>query len=274
MKTGLLSICSLVALLLISCGNVEKDVISNQEDITKQAEQYSGKKHVGANNNYSGFDIAGIYIGMSPEEVETQLKIYDSELAVNTSTQYLNYSALGKRYKTEPYLAAIIGTAPRGRLNIEVGFSFPPGPPKVISVKRTHRQTTAPSTEADYLASLTEKYGKPAKDYKDPNLKTRILEWQMSGGTEECMSGMGTSAGNPVLRSMQQNGRLMANPTPEYARNCKSIMMYSLNGDPVTHANGKLMDVAAAAEAEFATAAWIQQLIEEKSRAGTEKPKL
>ena len=274
MKTGLLTICTLLLLLLVACGNEAKDVGSNQPEAKAPSEPSGSGQPAAEKNSYSGFDIAGIYIGMSPEEVEAQLKAYDDELKIQSSTQYFNYSALGKRYKTEPHLAAIIGTAPGGRLNIEVGFSFPPGPPKVISVKRTHRQTTAPSTEADYLASLTEKYGKPEQDYFDQALKARVLEWRMPGGAEKCMAGMGGSAGNPVLKNMQQDGQRLDSPTPEYASNCKGIMMYTLNGDPVTHANGKLMDVAAAANAEFATEAWIQQLVEEKSRAGSEKPKL
>lgn len=102
----------------------------------------------------------------------------------------------------------------------------------------------------------------------------RTLDWPFGNGTVECFSSGGVEVSPPILDGMVQNGRRYPNPTPEFAQQCVSKLRYVLRGEPVIQANGSMLDVSASAEAEFASRAWIQSLIDEKSAPGTERPKL
>lgn len=233
----------------------------------------------GPRSTASGPDIAGIQLGMTMAEAEAKLKEYDPNIRLQTSSRVFTYYALGARYKTEPQPVAIIGQSnvDGARVQIEVGFTYPPNPPRVVSISRNHSQTSAPPSEETYVASLIEKYGKPARDYVGEIGSTprRFLEWSIGGGSTPCLAEGGRAyAGDPVTEQLVRNGQRVANPTLADVEDCASVFRYMLTGDPVTAALGFIADVATAARAELETQAWIEQLIAEKSQAGSDKPKL
>lgn len=224
----------------------------------------------------TGPDIAGIYLGMTPDEAREKMTAYDADMQIQDSSLYFEYNALGKRYKTDSFLAATIGQMTGGRGGLSVGYSYPPKEPRVISITRIHRQTTAPLTQADYLKALIDKYGPPVEDSNNGRTGSRAertLKWTLPGtGSTICTKS--ASVGNGVLDRFVKDGRKMADPTPEYAADCAGLFEYTLMGEPVTQANGVIFDVWALAKSEFESRDWVQQQVDEKSRTGTEPPKL
>ena len=224
---------------------------------------------------YSGPDIAGIHLGMTPDEARALIQAYDDNIQIQDATNYFRYNALGKSYQTDPFLVATIGTLTNGRGSLAVGYSYPPEPPRVMSISRNHRQSVEPLTQADYVKALVDKYGTPVEDTDNGRAGAgaeRVLRWTPPGnGSVVCTDGVST--GNPVLRHMQLDGRRVE-PTPELAATCAGVFKYLLRGDPVTIAVGTLMDVAAQARSEFEAQDWVQELVAEKSRTGTAPPKL
>jgi len=223
-------------------------------------------------------DIAGVYLGMTPEEALASMKAYDANMRIQDTSRYFEYNALGKRYKTDDFLVATHGQMQGGAGGLSVGYSYPPGEPRVVSVTRLHRQTTEPLTQADYVQALLEKYGQPAQDIDNGGVGARAertLKWRLAGtGNTPCV--LGASVGNAVLDRFVRDGRRMAEAdvTPDYAADCAGLFEYTLRGDPVTNASGTLFDVWAQAKSEFEAREWVQQQVAEKSRTGTAAPKL
>ncbi|MEQ8230984.1 MAG: hypothetical protein RLW61_18360 [Gammaproteobacteria bacterium] len=223
----------------------------------------------------SGPDIAGIQLGMTPDEARAKIQAYDDAIRIQDMSNQFRYSALGKKYKTDAFLVSTTGMLTNGRGSLAVGYSYPPGAPRVTSISRNHRQSVEPLTQADYVKALVEKYGTPAEDVANGGTGAgalRTLKWTLAGsGTNVCTEGV--SAGNPVLKHMQQNGRRVE-PTPELAATCAGVFKYVLRGDPVIHAVGDIADIAGQAKSEFAAQDWVQRQIDDKSRTGTAPPKL
>ncbi|MCB1706292.1 MAG: hypothetical protein KDI17_15615 [Halioglobus sp.] len=227
---------------------------------------------------FSGPDIAGLYLGMTPEQAKAVLEAYDENMRLQDTLRHFEYNALGKRYKTDNFIAATHGQMPGGSIALSVGYSYPPAEPRVVSITRLHRQTTEPLTQADYAQALIDKYGQPVEDINNGRTDARAertLKWKLADtGELSCVSG--ASIGNSVLDRFIRDGRRMAevDVTPEYAAQCAGLFEYTLRGEPVTNASGTLFDVWAQAGSEFAAQAWVQQQVEDKSRTGTAAPKL
>lgn len=231
-----------------------------------------------SNQSSSGPDIGGLFLGMTPEEVKAAMQAYDPAIKIQDQTQYFEYAALGKRYKTAPFLIGTFGTLPAGGGSLAVGYTYPPNSPRVVAITRIHRQSVKPLTQADYAKALIEKYGQPIQDNNEGSTSAqavRNLVWKLPGsGDVTCINGV--SIGNSALNSFVKDGRKMAeeNVTLEYAEQCDAVFKYGLNGDPVTQANGQILDVRAQTRSEFEAREWVQQQINEKSQTGTEAPKL
>lgn len=230
-----------------------------------------------AAKSYAGPDMAGIYFGMSPAEVELAMKNYAPDVTIKQDLISFNYNALGTRYKTDSFIHYIAGNTYGGKLSLDVRFSYPPGPPRVVGVSRGDRHEASPIAQAVYVESLIEKYGPLALDTGTTGTgqnATRTLEWQLGNGSVQCLVKGREAATEPVLDRMVDNGKRYLNPTPEFTQQCISMLRYILRGEPVVRANGAMFDVVASANAEFDNRAWIQGLIDKKSSPGTEKPKL
>lgn len=103
----------------------------------------------------------------------------------------------------------------------------------------------------------------------------RTLKWKLPGtGDVSCVNG--ASVGNSVLDRFVNAGRKMADAdvTPEYAAQCAGLFEYTLRGEPVTNTSGTIFDVWGQARSEFEARDWVQQQVGEKSKIGTEAPKL
>lgn len=227
--------------------------------------------------SYTGFDMAGIYLGMSPEEVEAAMRAYAADITIKKDLISFDYNALGARYKTDSFVHYIGGSTYGGKLSLDVRFSYPPGPLEVVGMSRGDRHQDSPIAQSVYVESLIEKYGPPATDTGSVDTGGRVertLEWPIGNGTVQCLSKGTETTTNPVLDRMSQDGRRYPNPTPEFAQQCISMLRYVLRGEPVVRASGSMLDVVASANAEFEARAWIQSLVDEKSSPGTERPTL
>ncbi|WP_290581899.1 hypothetical protein [Ketobacter sp.] len=274
-----LSLIVVLVLAASGCGDSDDSTQAAQTAAAPKAEAPAPKPAKAATaSQYAGPDIAGLYLGMSPDEVKAVLSAYDPAMRVQESSQFFEYSALGKRYKTERFLVLTQGQMPGGSVVLSAGYTFPPEAPRVVAITRTHRQTSEPLTQADYAKALIEKYGTPVEDVKNDRAGAqaeRILKWKLPGsGNIDCVHS--ASIGNGVLDRFVKDGRKMAveTVTPAYAAQCNGVFEYTLRGEPVTQANGTLFDVRALAKSEFETQAWVQQQVAEKSKTGTQAPKL
>lgn len=279
---------SLSALFLAACGSdaEESTVTSNAESAsgtanpapTQSRDQSQSQQAAAtmASNSYTGFDIAGIYLGMSPEEAETIIKDYAPDLTFQKDLISFDYNALGARYSTDSFVNYMGGSTYASKLSLAVRLSYPPEPLKVVGIYRGDRHQDSPIAQSVYVESLIEKYGPPTSDSGTTGTGVnalRTLDWTFGNGTVECFASGGDPS-PPILDSMVQNGRRYPDPTPEFAQQCISKLRYDLRGEPVVRANGSMLDVAASVEAEFANRAWIQSLIDEKSAPGTDRPQL
>src|SRR5690606_12150477 len=199
------------------------------------------------------------------------------DMAVKKDLINFNYDALGARYKTESFINYMGGSTYGGKLSLGVRFSHPPGPLKVVAVTRGDRHEDSPISQSAYVESLIEKYGSPALDTGTVGTgqrAERTLEWPIGNGTVQCFSKGREATTEAVLGRMVRDGSRYPNPTPEFTRQCISMLRYVLRGEPVVQANGSMLDVVASANAEFEARAWIQSLIDEKSTPGTDRPSL
>ncbi len=278
-----------LSMVVSSCGGSEDSAVSSTEHaspndtaITKSATQTTQPSAMqpakGTIGSRIGPDIAGLYLGMTPEEVNAVMKAYDASIRIQDTSRYFEYNALGKRYKTDSFLVATHGQMPGGSVGLSVGYSYPPSEPRVVSITRGHRQTTEPLTQADYAKALIDKYGQPVADINNGRTDSRAertLKWKLAEtGDTSCV--LGASIGNSVLDRFVKEGRKMAtvDVTPDYAAQCAGLFEYTLRGEPVTNASGTIFDVWAQAKSEFEAQAWVQQQVAEKSKTGTEAPKL
>lgn len=288
MNKLILTLCSASTLFLAACGGDSADitagntsaagpgVVNQTQSQAASAAQVAANSNV-AGNSYSGFDMAGIYLGMSPEEVEAAIAEVAPDMQIKKDLIGFNYNAMGSRYETDSFVHYIGGNTYGGKLSLGIRLSYPPGPLKVVGLSRGDRHEDSPIPQAVYVESLIEKYGQPATDTgttgTGPNVR-RTLQWHFGDGTVQCFGEGREAATEPVLGRMQQDGSRYPDPTPEFAQQCISTLSYVLRGEPVVRANGSMLDVTASASAEFANQAWIQSLIDEKSQPGTDRPSL
>lgn len=278
-----------LSLVVSSCGGSDDSTISSAEDpshidaaaaqptsqTTQPPATQPAKSTMGSR---IGPDIAGLYLGMTPEEVNAVMEAYDASMRIQDTSRYFEYNALGKRYKTDSFLVATHAQMPGGNVGLSVGYSYPPSEPRVVSITRLHRQTTEPLTQADYAKALIDKYGQPVVDVDNGRTDSRAertLKWELAGtGNTSCVNS--ASTGNSVLDRFVKEGRKMADVdvTPDYAAQCAGLFEYTLRGEPVTNASGTIFDVWAQAKSEFEARTWVQQQVAEKSKTGTEAPKL
>jgi hypothetical protein len=234
------------------------------------------------NRTYSGHDIAGIFIGMDQAEVEAAIRAYDPEAQFQYNRATYRYTALNRRYETEPFLDAIVAATQNRTVILEVRFSPPPGEPRVVGVGRSHNQRTAPLTQADYAATLIDKYGTPSFDGDngpDGIPLRRTLRWRDTRpGKVACIGREDVNlpnypvSGGSILEML--SGPMGNRDAAANVDDCALVMAYTLAQDPVLNARGVLYDVTAAAKAEQAAQEWVRSLQEEASRPGTERPAL
>lgn len=223
---------------------------------------------------YSGPDIAGVFIGMTQEEVEAAIRAYDPEAVFQYNQATYRYTALNQRFQTDPFLQILVAAAENRTVVLQVLFSPPPGESRVVGIERSHGQRTAPLTQADYASALIDKYGPPSGDEHNGEQgygSRRTLTWQDSRpGKVECVPSV--SFGTSILDAL--SGPRANLPEDGNVDDCARVMTYTLHQDPVFNARGLLYDVAAAARGEQAAQEWVRSLEAEASRPGTERPTL
>lgn len=83
-----------------------------------------------ASTAYTGFDMAGIYLGMSPEEAEMIIREYAPDLNFKKDLISFSYNAMGARYKTDSFVTYMGGSTYASKLSLAVRLSYPPEPLK------------------------------------------------------------------------------------------------------------------------------------------------
>ncbi|MCB2006025.1 MAG: hypothetical protein R3E92_12775 [Burkholderiaceae bacterium] len=138
----------------------------------------------------SKFEMVGIRLGMTPEQVVPVLKahgiggdrIYESRMAYSYS------DGINHGLKTDDFLARITASKvevlgnKRRDDSFELFFSPPPAGGKLVGVQRVIFNNVDPITGGQFRQALVDKYGSTS------DATTGILNWKFGGGDMNCLS--------------------------------------------------------------------------------------
>ncbi len=228
------------------------------------------------------FDVAGIALGMSVEDVREAILDYNKDMKIRTEVLQMTYSDGVKKYRTEPFVRQVIGQMPAH--DIVATIATPPEKPEVGAIFRVHHMKNEPVARGVYLDALIEKYGEPAINFIN-NADFMFLYWFLGEGKVNCMPvvnqkiSLDTSLNSSMLKIIQNPDGTMKNPEAKSPEDCAVVLKYQLNNDPVVRAAAEMVDVAAAARNEVSLRAWVDEL-NRKARedlvkqSGAAKPKI
>ncbi|GAB3038685.1 hypothetical protein GCM10027098_41360 [Bowmanella dokdonensis] len=208
-------------------------------------------------------DILGIELGMSPQQVEQVLKARHPNSQIDIQNGYFTYTDGETRFNTDPSVTYFY--VDNNHEKLEVYFTSMPTGPAVYGVRRYLSQVENAPPLDRFRQSLLDKYGPPADSHRGD----REFVWFFPEGRKQCIAenknNMKSFAMNPdaksVLRRIQES-RYRDADIGDFSE-CASFMYYSLQGKSGGLLMGFfviLMDVARAAKAEQAAAAWVEEL--------------
>lgn len=228
------------------------------------------------------FDVAGIALGMSVEDVREAILDYNKEMKIRTEVLQMTYSDGVRKYRTEPFVRQVIGQMPAH--DIVATIATPPEKPEVGAIFRVHHMKNEPVARGVYVDALIEKYGEPAINFIS-DVDFMFLYWFLGKGKVNCMPvvnqkiTLDTSLNSSMLKIIQNPDGTMKNPEAKSPEDCAVVLKYQLNNDPVVRAAAEMVDVAAAARNEVSLRAWVDDL-NRKARedlvkqSGAAKPKI
>lgn len=232
-------------------------------------------------------DVAGVALGMSIEEAEEAIADYNSELKLNYTQYYMNYTDGVKKLRTEDYVR-MITTAPHRVDQFIVTFAAPPDEPKVLAAERIQRIKDAPIDRAVYLEALTDKYGDPSLMATDPKSNFMFVQWYLGEDKVNCKPAplqpgprvkVDVTLQRSIVKEIRNDDGSMKLPGAESIEDCAIVLEYRLEGDPVVKASGGVLDVAAAAKNEINVMNWMEELNRKaredlSKQSGAAKPKI
>lgn len=216
------------------------------------------------------FDIVGIRLGMSVEEVYKALAAYDiNENGIQEYLQHFNYSDGVEQFKTDDfvfYIDAFKSTDTNDSLSI----FFSPGPQggNVVAVVRTMENRTNPPTRRQFLDALKNKYGPLTSE----DIST--AQWNFPAGKIQCLVGA-VGAYQPTQPSILKKiyganvgsrDGILHNQQAKSLSDCASYLTYAMpSGDdsPVGMARAVMVDVAGTADGELSANEWVAGLAEQ-----------
>lgn len=211
------------------------------------------------------FDIVGLRLGMTEQQVRSTLNAHNPQLQLNTKTVSYTYSDGVKQHQTAPALAEIVAVAMNGSENITLLFSQPPKPARLVGVRRVASLPNPPTHDQMVQATL-QKYGPPAVNRPRERLKpeTRLI-W-IEPGKPQCWR---TSAkqvavftpASPVLDVLQQFAqRQKMGFAPADLSQCGAIAQFVAATDPVRNFTVEMTDTGPWLDTLKATSAWVSGL--------------
>lgn len=226
------------------------------------------------------FDVIGLKLGMTVEEVHKALKDYDVEPNITEHRQYYNYSDGVEHFKTDDFVF-YIEALKRKENNDYLSIFFSPGPQggRVVAITRTLENRTTPPTRSQYLNALKNKYGQPTSE--DIN----TVHWDFPVGKIQCLVGA-IGAYQPTQPSILKKiyganvgsrDGIFHNSNVKSLSDCASYLTYSIpSGDdsPVTEARAIMVDVAGLANGELTANEWVAGLAEQARKGREAKGKM
>lgn len=247
------------------------------------------------------FDIAGIRLGMTPEQAVQALKaqgisgdkIYESRMAYGYS------DGVNHGLKTDDFLARItagkveiLGSKRRSD-SFELFFSPPPAGGKLVGVRRALFNSVDPITGGQFRQALVDKYGATSA------ATAGILHWRYGGGDMNCLTTNpnGVNVSLPSTDVRQKKGILdmvyrkagggkykldlfLHSRVKDLAK-CASMLEYRLgthsDNQPASRVEATMIDVQSWVKAELAANERVDKLrseaVEKRMGKGS-KPKL
>ncbi|MCL4780967.1 MAG: hypothetical protein KJ049_12310 [Gammaproteobacteria bacterium] len=131
------------------------------------------------------WDIVGLKLGMTEQETLAAIKAHAPQAKVTMNTLKFTYSDGAKRQETPSFTSGLVARLPNQGQDTEalqVEFSAPPLEQRVISVRRTLSSYANPPALERMVATVTQKYGKPATEQKyGIGMITTELAWAEAG---------------------------------------------------------------------------------------------
>ncbi|MBL8225548.1 MAG: hypothetical protein JNM50_09470 [Chromatiales bacterium] len=204
------------------------------------------------------FDIVGLKLGMTQDQVVAAIKAHDPGLKVVSVQSAFGYSDGTQQLQTPPFLSRIEARAaggPSGKPALAVYFTPPPQAGRVWAIERNEKTTGEPPTVQQYVAALQQKYGEPTA--VSPGYAA--LAWDFPSGRVNCIPRLPDRPGFPAFRpsgsddlgfmlNLWQQRKL----APADLSRCASRLHYVLGSSIVTDFSAILIDVATFASANAA----------------------
>lgn len=220
------------------------------------------------------FDIVGIRLGMSVDEVYSALKAHGVDHKnIQEHRQYYNYSDGVTNLNTDEFISYIDATKNTGSSD-SLSIFFSPGPRggRTVAVIRTVQNAANPPTRRQFLEALRKKYGAPTSE----DIST--VQWDFPAGKIQCLVG-NVGSYQPTQPSIlkkiyganvgTRNG-VLHNSKAKSLADCASYLTYAMpSGDdsPVLTARAVMVDVAATADGELSANEWVAGLAEKARKA-------
>ena len=231
----------------------------------------------------SEFDIAGLKLGMSPEQAKAALVALGIDPGrIQESRSSYRYTDGVNSHNTDEFLNHIVADKVERRSgtrvvdNFNLFFSPPPKGGQLVMIRRQIENPVGAPTVAEYRAALLEKHGKPDEDRPGSPL------WLDPPGAVNCTGGppgdargiMSSIYMDAALKHLR-NAKKVSHPS-QCARMLQYIMPSSPN-QPAKRVTAVMSDVPGWGTAYLATLEWIeaQRQTAVKAREGkASKPKL
>lgn len=236
------------------------------------------------------FDIVGLKLGMTLEEVEKTLLDYGAiPESIQQQHQFFHYHDGAELHKTEPFLHSVTagkevrGEKGRDQESLVVYFSPPPGDSRVVAITRNINARNNPTTKGQYMSALNDKYG----PYQ--TIGSRLV-WWFPEGKQSCygatnlvvfpdidkiMKSIFLSSGNRYFLDRFQNTQLTS------VDDCAGYLVYEMGmlqpDAPANSVTATMIDAPTWVKANLKSMEWVEQLKTEATEArlaGSSKPTL
>lgn len=209
----------------------------------------------------SAFEVGGLRFGLSPAEAEAAIKAYDSRMVVSTEkAQHRFRLAGGKTISSDPFVRAVGGQIHGGDLKLTAVFPASQKVGGMIAAERYERDKSRSRPRAEYRALLIEKYGPPDAERTDTlgGSDDRLHMIWKGKGVQCHPRAERLSTSRPVLEQIADKQGVMQVAEAKDTADCAALLVYSLSYDPLFAADGRMIDIARAVEAERDVDAWMR----------------
>jgi hypothetical protein len=219
------------------------------------------------------FDIVGLRLGMTPEEVRQALRAHGVEEArIVEERRAFAYSDGMESFQTNDFVAKIVGglrdfVGGKERADsFTVYFSPPPEGGRVVAIRRLIENQADPVTGDQFRDALVGKYGQPTE--RDAS----ALRWLFGNGSKNCTGSYGYTEKASMVRAVYRStgNRIFTdqfnNPKVKSLDECANTFQYmvrALSDHPAKWVEAVMVDVQGSVKAEQAANAWVAGLAAE-----------